>query len=135
MQIKPMIRSNICLNAHPAGCAAGVLKQIEYAKKHLSPTEGTPKLVLVVGCSNGYGLASRICAGFGYKAVTVGVSLENEPSEKRTGTSGFYNNQAFDMEAAFLTASAVLDFISSEKASPFNEIETSPAFAVSLSNV
>jgi len=100
MQIKPMIRSNICLNAHPAGCAAGVLKQIEYAKKHLSPAEGTPKLVLVVGCSNGYGLASRICAGFGYKAVTIGVSLENEPTEKRTGTSGFYNNQAFDAEAA-----------------------------------
>jgi len=100
MQIKPMIRSNICLNAHPAGCAAVVLKQIEYAKKHLSPAEGAPKLVLVVGCSNGYGLASRICAGFGYKAITIGVSLENEPSEKRTGTSGFYNNQTFDLEAA-----------------------------------
>jgi len=100
MQIKPMIRSNICLNAHPAGCAASTLNQIEYAKKHLSATQDTPKLVLVVGCSNGYGLASRICAAFGYKAVTVGVSLENEPSEKRTGTSGFYNNQAFDKEAA-----------------------------------
>jgi len=99
MQIKPMIRSNICLNAHPAGCAASTLKQIEYAKKHLTTIEGAPKLVLVVGCSNGYGLASRICAGFGYKAVTVGVSLENEPTEKRTGTSGFYNNQAFDKEA------------------------------------
>jgi enoyl-[acyl-carrier protein] reductase/trans-2-enoyl-CoA reductase (NAD+) len=102
MQIKPMIRNNICLNAHPAGCTVGVLKQIEYAKKHLSPVdgEGTPKLVLVAGCSNGYGLASRICAGFGYRAVTVGLSFENEPSEKRTGTSGFYNNQAFDLETA-----------------------------------
>jgi enoyl-[acyl-carrier protein] reductase/trans-2-enoyl-CoA reductase (NAD+) len=100
MQIKPMIRSNICLNAHPEGCAAGVQKQIEYARKHLSQAEGAPKLVLVVGCSNGYGLASRICAGFGYKAVTVGLSFENEPTEKRTGTSGFYNNQAFDLEAA-----------------------------------
>jgi enoyl-[acyl-carrier protein] reductase/trans-2-enoyl-CoA reductase (NAD+) len=100
MQIKPMIRNNICLNAHPIGCAAGVQKQIEYAKKQLSPAEGTPKLVLVVGCSNGYGLASRICACFGYKAITVGLSLENEPTEKRTGTSGYYNNQALDLEAA-----------------------------------
>jgi len=99
MQIKPMIRSNICLNAHPVGCAVSTLNQIEYAKKHLTAIEGAPKLVLVVGCSNGYGLASRICAAFGYKAVTVGVSLENEPTEKRTGTSGFYNNQAFDKEA------------------------------------
>jgi len=99
MPIKPMVRNNICLNAHPVGCAVDVKNQIEYAKKHLSKTEGAPKLVLVVGCSNGYGLASRICAGFGYKAVTVGLSLEHEPSAKRTDTPGFYHNQAFDKEA------------------------------------
>jgi len=102
MTIKPMIRNNICLNAHPAGCAANVRRQIEYAKKNLSPRENpqqnqrTPKLALIVGCSNGYGLASRINAAFGYKAVTVGVSFENEPSEKRSGTPGFYNNEEFD---------------------------------------
>jgi len=106
MQIKPMIRNNICLNAHPEGCAANVKKQIDYAKKNLSPNNSpladmaTPKLALIVGCSNGYGLASRICAAFGYKAVTVGVSFENEPSEKRSGTPGFYNNETFDQEAA-----------------------------------
>jgi len=100
MSIKPMVRNNICLNAHPEGCAAGVKKQIEYAKKNLSKSDNAPKLVLVVGCSNGYGLASRICAGFGYGAVTVGLSFENEPSEKRSGTPGYYNNEAFDSEAA-----------------------------------
>jgi len=102
--IKPMIRNNICLNAHPEGCAANVRKQIEYVKKILLPAnaalEATPKLALIVGCSTGYGLASRICAAFGYKAVTVGVSFENEPSEKRCGTPGFYNNETFDSEAA-----------------------------------
>jgi enoyl-[acyl-carrier protein] reductase/trans-2-enoyl-CoA reductase (NAD+) len=98
MQIKPMIRNNICLNAHPEGCAANVQKQIEYAKKNLSPST-TPKLALIVGCSNGYGLASRICAAFGYGAATVGLSFENEPSEKRSGTPGYYNNKAFDSEA------------------------------------
>ena len=94
-----MIRNNICLNAHPQGCAANVQKQIEYAKKNLSKISASPKLALIIGCSNGYGLASRICAGFGYGAVTVGLSFENEPSEKRAGTPGFYNNKAFDLEA------------------------------------
>jgi len=104
MQIKPMIRNNICLNTHPAGCAESVKNQIEYVKKNFPAADGSqaaaPKLVLVVGCSLGYGLASRICAGFGYGAVTVGLSFENEPSEKRTGTPGYYNNETFDSEAA-----------------------------------
>ena len=96
-----MIRNNICLNSHPAGCAVLVQRQIEYAKKNLSPVEGkTPKLALVIGCSNGYGLASRICAAFGYGAVTVGVSREKEATESHTATPGFYNNEAFDREAA-----------------------------------
>jgi len=100
MIIKPMIRNNICLNAHPAGCEASVKKQIEYAKKYLTKTEGkTPKLALVIGCSSGYGLASRIAAAFGYGAVTVGVSYEKEPSAKHTGSFGFYNNKTFDCEA------------------------------------
>jgi len=98
--IKPMIRNNICLNAHPDGCAANVKNQIAYTKKKLNKADNAPKLALIVGCSNGYGLASRICAAFGYKAVTVGLSFENEPSEKRSGTPGYYNNKAFDQEAA-----------------------------------
>jgi len=104
MIIKPMVRNNICLNAHPAGCAKVVERQIEYARSNLKKdgnSQGNlPKLVLVVGCSNGYGLASRICAGFGYGSATVGLSFENEPTEKRLGTPGYYNNEAFDKEAA-----------------------------------
>ncbi|MCL2277521.1 MAG: trans-2-enoyl-CoA reductase family protein [Treponema sp.] len=100
MKIKPMIRSNICLNANPDGFAPNVRKQIEYAKKNLRKESNSPKMVLVAGCSNGYGLASRICAGFGYGASTVGLSYENEPTEKRTGTPGYYNNMAYDDEAA-----------------------------------
>jgi len=103
MNIKPMIRNNICLNANPEGCTANVKKQIDYAKKNLSLSDNAasaPKLALIVGCSTGYGLASRISAAFGYKTVTVGVSFENEPSEKRSGTPGFYNNETFDREAA-----------------------------------
>ena len=33
MVIKPMVRSNICLNAHPAGCKKEVEDQIAYTKK------------------------------------------------------------------------------------------------------
>ena len=32
MVIKPMIRSNMCLNAHPVGCARNTERQIEYVK-------------------------------------------------------------------------------------------------------
>jgi enoyl-[acyl-carrier protein] reductase/trans-2-enoyl-CoA reductase (NAD+) len=53
----------------------------------------------VVGCSTGYGLASRICAAFGYGAATVGVSFEKPATESKPGTPGYYNNLAFDREA------------------------------------
>jgi enoyl-[acyl-carrier protein] reductase/trans-2-enoyl-CoA reductase (NAD+) len=101
MIIKPMVRNNICINSHPAGCAAAVRKQIQYAKKTLAG-QGTekPRLVLVIGCSTGYGLASRISAAFGYGAVTVGISFEKPASESKPGTPGWYNNLTFDRDAA-----------------------------------
>jgi len=101
MIIKPMVRNNICLNSHPAGCAAVVMRQIEYTCGGLAKCsgEGGPALALIIGCSTGYGLASRIAAAFGYGAVTVGVSLEKPGSETKPGTPGFYNNLAFDREA------------------------------------
>jgi enoyl-[acyl-carrier protein] reductase/trans-2-enoyl-CoA reductase (NAD+) len=97
-----MIRNNICLNSHPQGCAQGVRQQIAYARKTLD--RGTdpriPRFTLVIGCSTGYGLASRIAAGFGYGAATLGVSLEKAPTATKPGTPGYYNNQTFDAEAA-----------------------------------
>ncbi|NLM00930.1 MAG: trans-2-enoyl-CoA reductase family protein [Treponema sp.] len=105
MSVKPMVRNNICLNAHPQGCKQAVLNQIEYTKKEkakyakLAGKHKQIKNVLVLGCSNGYGLASRIVATFAYGADTIGVSLEKEGTEKKFGTPGWYNNLAFDMEA------------------------------------
>jgi enoyl-[acyl-carrier protein] reductase/trans-2-enoyl-CoA reductase (NAD+) len=58
-----------------------------------------PKAVLVLGCSTGYGLASRITAAFACGAATVGVSLEREPSDRKSGTPGWYDNRAFDAAA------------------------------------
>jgi len=122
-----MVRNNICLNSHPLGCAVLVERQIEYAKQKLSPVNGrTPQLALVVGCSNGYGLASRIAAAFGYGAVTVGVSREKPASKGHTATPGFYNNLAFEREAA--KAGLVAKTLKGDAFS--NEIKTATAAAV-----
>ena len=94
-----MIRSNICLNSHPIGCKKAVENQIEYTKKRRAERETSsvsPKNVLVLGCSNGYGLASRIVSTFGYDAKTIGVSFEKAGTETKCGTAGWYNNLAFD---------------------------------------
>ena len=98
MIVKPRIRGFICTTAHPAGCAASVAEQIEYVEAQ--PSFDKPlKNVLVLGASGGYGLASRITAAFGAGADTLGVSFEKAPSEKKTATAGWYNNQAFDRAA------------------------------------
>ncbi|MCR4735290.1 MAG: bifunctional NADH-specific enoyl-ACP reductase/trans-2-enoyl-CoA reductase, partial [Treponema sp.] len=107
MIIKPMVRSNMCLNAHPIGCAKEVENQIAYVKaqkakrgtKNLKEGGAGPKFVLVLGCSTGYGLASRISAAFEYGADTIGVSFEKAGTETKGGTPGWYNNMAFDRAA------------------------------------
>lgn len=102
MVIKPMVRSNICLNAHPQGCKKAVEDQIAYTKERASKRTAKnpgPKNVLVLGCSNGYGLASRIVASFAYGAATIGVSYEKPGTETKYGTAGWYNNLAFDAAA------------------------------------
>ena len=101
MIIKPMVRNNICLNSHPTGCAEVVKRQIEYVKKGApgKKEDGYPQLALIIGCSTGYGLSSRITAAFAYGAATVGISLEKAASDSKPGTPGYYNNLAFDMEA------------------------------------
>ena len=107
MIIKPKVRANICMNAHPLGCAKETENQIEYAKsqkikrgiKSASECGKGPKFVLVLGASTGYGLASRITAAFEYGADTIGLSFEKEPLENKTATPGWYNNLAFDRAA------------------------------------
>lgn len=98
MVIKPKIRGFICTNAHPVGCAENVKQQIEFVKSKPKVSPG-PKNVLVIGSSTGYGLASRITAAFGAGARTLGVCFEKEPTERKTGTAGWYNTAAFHREA------------------------------------
>lgn len=98
MIIKPKVRGFICTNAHPAGCTASVKEQIAYVKQQ-GELSNKPKNVLVIGCSTGYGLASRITSAFAAGANTLGICFEKEPTEKRTGTAGWYNTAAFHQEA------------------------------------
>ena len=107
MIVKPRIRGFICTTAHPLGCAAGVQRQID-AVQAAGPIDAGVDNALVLGCSGGYGLASRIVAGVGCGANTLGVSLEKPPSEKRTASAGWYNNAAFDA-AALGPRSATID--------------------------
>src|SRR5260370_41463703 len=98
MIIEPRVRGFICTTAHPVGCARNVREQIAYVLRQ-GPIPGCPKRVAVLGCSTGYGLASRIVATFAGGAETIGASLEREPSASKTGSAGWDNNRAFEIEA------------------------------------
>ena len=98
MKIEPKTRGFICTTAHPEGCRANVLSQIDYVRKQ-GKLEGSPKNVLVIGASTGYGLASRIVPAFGGDASTIGVFFEKPGTDRRTGSAGWYNSVAFE-EAA-----------------------------------
>ena len=98
MIIRPTVKGFICTTAHPQGCALNVQKQIDYVTSQKTGKPG-PKNVLVIGSSTGYGLASRISSAFGFGANTLGVMFEKEPSERRTGTAGWYNTAAFEKYA------------------------------------
>lgn len=99
MLIEPIIQGVVARSAHPAGCEAAVRQQIDYVKS-AKPVINGPKKVLILGASSGFGLAARIAATFGGSgADTIGVSYERGPSEKGTGSAGWYNNIYFKQQA------------------------------------
>ncbi|MFK7951813.1 MAG: enoyl-ACP reductase FabV [Ekhidna sp.] len=97
MIIAPRTRGFICLTAHPDGCEKNVQNQINYVKSQ-EKIDG-PKKVLVIGASQGFGLASRISSAFGANASTIGLFFEKPPSPGRTASAGWYNTAAFEKEA------------------------------------
>ncbi|NQZ86295.1 MAG: trans-2-enoyl-CoA reductase family protein [Colwellia sp.] len=98
MVIKPKIRGFICTNAHPVGCEAHINEQIAYVKA-TQQADAKPKNVLVIGASTGYGLSTRITAAFGNNAKTLGIFFEKPPTERKTGSAGWYNTSAFQAAA------------------------------------
>lgn len=99
MRIEPIIQGVIARSAHPYGCEAAIKNQIAYVKK-ANPIKQGPKRVLILGASSGFGLAARIALTFGgAQADTIGVSFERGPSEKGSGSAGWYNNIFFKQQA------------------------------------
>lgn len=98
MIVTPKIKGFICITAHPTGCAANVQEQIDYVKSQPAVENG-PKNVLVIGASQGYGLASRISAAFGSGANTLGVFFERPSERGRCASAGWYNSIAFEKQA------------------------------------
>lgn len=97
MIIEPKTRGFICITAHPDGCEQSVENQIEYIQSKGGIK--SPKNVLVIGASTGFGLASRITSTFGSHASTIGVFFEKPPSKGRTASAGWYNMAAFEERA------------------------------------
>ncbi|WED29291.1 trans-2-enoyl-CoA reductase family protein [Vibrio sp. DW001] len=99
MIIEPLIKGVVAKTAHPEGCKHAVQQQIDFVKSNIKTTKG-PKRVLILGASSGFGLSARIAATFGgSEADTIGVSFERGPSEKGTGSAGWYNNIYFSQQA------------------------------------
>ena len=97
--VQQKARGFICINAHPAGCAKAVERQIEHIVGSRPTDAAGPKSALVIGSSTGYGLASRIALAYGFSAKTLGLFFEKPPSGKRTATAGWYNSAAFEQRA------------------------------------
>ena len=96
--VKPRIRGFICTNAHPVGCQANILSQIDEIKQGI-PYKETDMNALVIGASTGYGLASRIALTYAYGAKTLGLLYERPPDDRRTASAGYYNTAAFHQQA------------------------------------
>ena len=91
------IRGFICLNAHPAGCAANVDRKIALCREQ-APGTGLGA-ALVVGGSTGYGLSSLVSAVFGYGERGTVVCLERPPQGEKTASAGWYNLAAAQRRA------------------------------------
>lgn len=98
MVIHPKIRGFICTTAHPIGCATNVKRQIEYVQSN-GQIEGGAKKVLVIGSSQGFGLASRISSTFTCGADTLGIFFEKPPKGVKPASAGWYQTAAFEEEA------------------------------------
>lgn len=97
MVVEMKSRGFVCTTAHPAGCAANVAAQIDYVRGQ--PRFTGVKNALIIGCSTGYGLSTRVAASFGAGAATLGVAYERPASRMRTATAGWYNTAAFERAA------------------------------------
>ncbi len=103
MVVQEKILRNVCISAHPQGCREYVNREVAFVDKAMSENteryprlESTPLNVLVLGCSTGYGLSSRIVSAMGMGASTLGVCFERTPTARKPATPGWYNTKVFE---------------------------------------
>ncbi|TLQ38952.1 enoyl-[acyl-carrier-protein] reductase FabV [Streptomyces marianii] len=92
--INPRSRGFLFLDSHPAGCERLVEDMWQAVPAPPSAPGGDGPVALVIGSSAGYGLAATI-AGLARAGIRgIGVCFEKAPTERRTGTAGWYRTAA-----------------------------------------
>lgn len=92
--INPRSRGFLFLDSHPAGCERLVEDMWQAVPAPRSAWGGDGPVALVIGSSAGYGLAATI-AGLARLGIRgIGVCFEKAPTERRTGTAGWYRTAA-----------------------------------------
>ncbi|MFE3182890.1 enoyl-[acyl-carrier-protein] reductase FabV [Streptomyces violascens] len=103
-QIDPKQRGFLIVNSHPTGSAATVTRMWEQI---LPRADGTSPVVLLLGHSAGYGLATLLTGLRQHGIRGVGVAYEGAETERRTASAGWYRTAA----AARLATEAGHDFV------------------------
>lgn len=98
MIIKPLTRGLLCATAHPDGCALRVRADVERVRSR--PAFRGARNALIIGCSAGLGLATRMALAFGAGTSTIGVCRERPGGPARSASAGWYNTAALETELA-----------------------------------
>ncbi len=92
--VKPRVKGFICTTAHPKGLFSLVEQAFGNAReKRVENFKG--RKALIIGASQGYGLATRIALASALGMDTIGIALEKPPKGNKTATAGWYNTVAF----------------------------------------
>ncbi|MEV6682208.1 enoyl-[acyl-carrier-protein] reductase FabV [Streptomyces erythrochromogenes] len=102
--IDPKQRGFLIVNSHPDGAAETVHRMWEQIPAR---GDGSSPVVLLLGHSSGYGLATLLTGLRQHGIRGVGVAFEGAETERRTATAGWYRTAA----AAALARGAGRDFV------------------------
>ncbi|MFE6848124.1 enoyl-[acyl-carrier-protein] reductase FabV [Streptomyces sp. NPDC057686] len=92
-QIDPKQRGFLIVNSHPDGAAETVHRMWERIPAR---ADGSGPVVLLLGHSAGYGLATLLTGLRRHGIRGVGVAFEGAETERRTATAGWYRTAAAD---------------------------------------
>ncbi len=95
---QPDIKGSIIRNANPEGCHHFLEQQ--WQKLSNIPAGTAFKSVLVLGCSSGFGLASRLVTLRNGADTSIGVCYEKSPSDNHSGSAGWHLDNAYQKLAS-----------------------------------